>query len=85
MIIDLLLQKIPTYLGLLVPVSGFACFLAFRRASSKRDEEFKRNAEKLLDVLDAERRRHAKMYSVHREIERRSNFDRSTDNKENYP
>ena len=82
--IDFLLHKLPGYLGFLLLAGGLAVFYVFRYASDKRgkrDQAFKREAVKLLDALDAERRRHAKMYSVHHEIERRNIFDDSTGNK----
>lgn len=79
--IELLLQKLPVYLGFFLLAAGLAAFFAVRRTADKRDAAFKREAMKLLDALDAERRRHAKMYSVHREIERRNVFEDSNGNK----
>ena len=76
--IEIFVHKLPVFLGLFFSACGLVCFFAFRHASDKRDEAFKREAEKLLDALDAERRKHAKMYSVHGEIERRNVFDAST-------
>jgi|GEM_PF-6439533 len=80
--IELLLQKLPVYLGFFLLAAGLAGLFAFRRSADKRDEAFKREAVKLLDALDAERRRHTKMYSIHREIERRNVFDDSNGNKQ---
>lgn len=79
--IDFLLQKLPVYLGCLWLAVGLAWFFTFRYASGKRDKAFRQEAEKILDALDEDRRRHAKMYSTHREIERRNVFDNSLGNK----
>lgn len=79
--LEILLLKLPFYAGFAFLAGGFACFFGCRYASSKRDKIFKREAEKLLDAQDAERRRHTEMYSAHREIERRNIFDSSSEDK----
>lgn len=75
--LEILLQPLPTYLGLLLPVAGLVSFFAFKCHSEKRDRAFRKEAETILDALDAERKRHIKKYSVHQEIERRNKFDES--------
>ncbi|ASU39202.1 hypothetical protein hmeg3_13505 [Herbaspirillum sp. meg3] len=63
------------YWATLLPALGLIFFFASRYKLMQRDRAFKKNAEELLDALDAERRKHVKMHSVHREIERRKVFD----------
>lgn len=58
---------------------GTVCFLLFKRASDKRDDELEKEAEERLQAIEAERIKHVKIYPAHREFERRNNFDRSTE------
>lgn len=81
--IEILLQPGTTYLGLLLPGFGLVSFFAFKYISEKRDSAFRKEAETILDALDAERIRHIKRYSVHQEIERRNKFDESMQEESN--
>lgn len=77
--INFSLPEAPIYWAALLPVLGLILFSASRCKSTLRDRAFKKEAKELLDALDAERRKHITLYSVHREIERRRVFDDSSE------
>jgi len=74
---NIFIPEAPLYWATLLPLLGLIFFFVYRYKLTLRDRAFKKEAEELLDALDAERRRHATLYSVRREIERRRVFDDS--------
>jgi len=68
---NIFFPEAPMYWAIILPALGLILFFASRYKSTLRDRAFKKEAEGLLNALDAERRKHATLYSVHREIERR--------------
>lgn len=65
------------YWAALLPLLALIFFFAYTYKLALRDRAFQKEAEELLDALDAERRKHIALYSVHREIEQRRVFDDS--------
>lgn len=74
---NIFIPEASLYWTTLAPLLVLFFFFAQRYKLTLRDRAFKKEAEELLDALDAERRRHATLYSVRCEIERRRVFDES--------
>ena len=63
---NIFILEAPVYWATLIPLLGLIFFFAHRYKLTLRDRAFKKEAEELLDALDAERRRHATRFRASR-------------------